>query len=178
MIPHRIRGLSPFLRLPFLQLALVSGLLLLGLLGVSPWGYAAEGAPKAGDPELEARVERVASELRCLVCQNQAIADSNAELAQDLRREVREMLARGKSEAEVREFMVARYGDFILYRPPFKATTLLLWLGPFVLLIAGGWGLRRIALNRRRVATDASLSAEEEARLRTLLGGGRENEAR
>ncbi len=139
---------------------------------------AAEPAPPAYDPALEAQVQRVASQLRCLVCQNQSLADSHAELAQDLRREVREMLAGGKSEAEVREFMVARYGDYVLYQPPFKATTLLLWLGPFALLIAGAWGLARIAVGRRRVATQPGLNAEEEARLRALLAGGRENEAR
>src|SRR5690606_28208768 len=100
------------------------------------------------------------------------------ELAQDLRREVREMLASGKSEAQVREFMVARYGDFVLYRPPFRASTLLLWVGPFVLLIGGIWGLRRIALGRRQVTKPVHLSAEEEARLRVLLRGGAENEAR
>jgi cytochrome c-type biogenesis protein CcmH len=131
-------------------------------------------APRPSDPALEAQVQRVASELRCLVCQNQTIADSNAELARDLRREVRAMLARGQSEEQVREFMVARYGDFILYRPPFKATTLLLWAGPFVLLGAGIWGLGRIARGRRRVVGAAALSPEEEARLDAIVNG-REN---
>jgi cytochrome c-type biogenesis protein CcmH len=87
------------------------------------------------------------------------------------------MLASGKSEAEVREFMVARYGDFILYRPPFKATTLLLWAGPFVLMLAGIWGLRRIATHRKQVVGEASLSADEQARLRALVAGPG-NEAR
>ena len=133
---------------------------------------AAEQAPQPpADPELEEKVQRVASELRCLVCQNQTIADSNAELAQDLRREVRAMLAAGKSEEDVREFMVARYGDFVLYRPPFNAATVLLWVGPFVLLLAGIWGLRRIAVTRRQVAGEAALSPEEAARLRALVGG-------
>ncbi|MPZ43302.1 MAG: cytochrome c-type biogenesis protein CcmH [Betaproteobacteria bacterium] len=144
---------------------------------VAPMGHAAEGTAPATDPQLEAQVQRVASELRCLVCQNQTIADSNAELAQDLRGQVRAMFASGKSEAEVRDFMVARYGDFILYRPPFKATTLLLWIGPFVLLLAGIWGLRRIAINRRRIVGEASLSPDEQARLRRIMAGA-ENEAR
>ncbi|MGH8665381.1 MAG: cytochrome c-type biogenesis protein [Burkholderiales bacterium] len=144
---------------------------------VAPMGHAAEGTAPATDPQLEAQVQRVASELRCLVCQNQTIADSNAELAQDLRGQVRAMLASGRSEAEVREFMVARYGDFVLYRPPFKATTLLLWIGPFVLLLAGIWGLRRIAINRRRIVGDVSLSADEQARLHRIVTGA-ENEAR
>lgn len=149
------------------------------VLMLAPFAHAADttGAPPAADPALEAQVQQVAAELRCLVCQNQTIADSNAELAQDLRRQVREMLASGKSEAEVREFMVARYGDFILYRPPFKAATLLLWVGPFVLMLAGIWGLRRIATQRKQVVGEASLSADEQARLRALVAGP-ENEAR
>ena len=138
---------------------------------------AAEPPPAGHDPVLEEKVQRIAQELRCLVCQNQTIADSNAELAQDLRREVREMLARGKSEAEVREFMTARYGDFILYRPPFKAATLALWVGPFLLLAAGIWGLRRIARNRRRVTGEPALTAEERARVQALVGAA-EHEAR
>jgi cytochrome c-type biogenesis protein CcmH len=155
----------------------IASLLLLLASMVAPIAYAAEGAAPAADPRLEEQVQRVASELRCLVCQNQTIANSHAELAQDLRAQVRTMLASGKSEAEVREFMVARYGDFILYRPPFKATTLLLWVGPFGLLLAGIWGLRRIAVNRRRVVGDAGLSVDEQARLRQIMAGA-ENEAR
>jgi cytochrome c-type biogenesis protein CcmH len=156
---------------------MIGRLLLLLALMVAPLAHAAEAAAPAADPRLEAQVQRVASELRCLVCQNQTIADSNAELAQDLRAQVRTMLASGKSEADVREFMVARYGDFILYRPPFKVTTLLLWIGPFCLLLAGVWGLRRIAVNRRRVVVDSGLSADEQVRLRRIVAGP-ENEAR
>jgi len=94
-------------------------------------------------PTLERRVNDLAHELRCLVCQNQTIADSNAPLAQDLRNQIREQLQDGKSEREVIDFMVARYGDFVLYRPPFKATTVALWAGPFVLLALGVWLLVR-----------------------------------
>jgi cytochrome c-type biogenesis protein CcmH len=135
----------------------------------------AADAPAAGDDAaLEAKVQRVASELRCLVCQNQTIADSNAELAQDLRREVRRMLARGDSEAEVRRFMVERYGNFVLYRPPLDGTTWVLWAGPFVLLLGGLWVLRRIALQRRtRAEAPAALSPEDQQRL-ALLTSGRE----
>src|SRR5881394_1176669 len=86
---------------------------------------------------LERRVTDLAHELRCLVCQNQTIAESNAPLAVDLRNQIREQLAAGKSEREVVDFMVARYGDFVLYRPPFKATTILLWAGPFLFLLVG-----------------------------------------
>lgn len=127
-------------------------------------------APDA-NPELEAKVQRVSQELRCLVCQNQTIADSNAELAQDLRREVRSMLAGGSSEDEVRRFMVERYGDFVLYRPPFQATTLALWLGPFLLLIGAMWIAQRIIRARRRTTPAAdTLTPEEQARLRSLVG--------
>jgi cytochrome c-type biogenesis protein CcmH len=95
------------------------------------------------DPGVERRVTSLAHELRCLVCQNQTIADSNAPLAQDLRNQIREQLKAGKSERDVIDFMVARYGDFVLYRPPFKAATVALWAGPFVLLALGAWLLIR-----------------------------------
>ena len=116
---------------------------------------------------LDKRVAALADELRCLVCQNQTLAESNAPLAVDLRNQIREQLAKGASEGEVRDFMVARYGDFVLYKPPFKATTLVLWLGPFVLLALGLWVLRRVA-TRRRVAAPP-LSAAERSRAAKLL---------
>lgn len=101
----------------------------------------------ADDEAVEGRVKRIAGELRCLVCQNQTIADSNAALAEDLRRQVREMIAAGRSDAEIIAFMTQRYGDFVLYRPPLKETTALLWFGPLLLLVLGGgalwWTLRR-----------------------------------
>jgi cytochrome c-type biogenesis protein CcmH len=132
---------------------------------------AGEAQPTVADPALEARVLKLSEVLRCLVCQNQSIAESNAELAQDLRGQVREQLAAGKSEKEVVDYMVARYGDFVLYQPPVKSTTLLLWAGPGVLLAGGlawlGWRLRS---RRREAAPD--LSAEEHARARALLEGG------
>ncbi|MCC6534302.1 MAG: cytochrome c-type biogenesis protein CcmH [Burkholderiales bacterium] len=156
----------------------VRALLALVALLVCVRALAADMAPPASDPELEARVQRVAEELRCLVCQNQTIADSNAELAQDLRGQVRTMLARGASEQEVREFMVARYGDFVLYRPPMKATTLVLWVGPFVLLLGGAWILRRVVVARRRSAQAQDLSAEDAARVRELVGTRTEPHAR
>jgi cytochrome c-type biogenesis protein CcmH len=116
---------------------------------------------------LEERTKDLAHELRCLVCQNQTIADSNAPLAQDLRNQIREQLAAGRSEREVIDYMVTRYGDFVLYRPPFKATTLALWLGPFVLLALGAlifW--RRVA---RRPPPAPQLSEAERARAAKLL---------
>ena len=121
----------------------------------------------ADDPVFEKRVTALANELRCLVCQNQTLADSNAPLAVDLRNQIREQLAGGASEREVVDFMVARYGDFVLYRPPFKASTLALWVGPFVFLILGIWILlRRIA--KRRVL-EPQLPEAERARAAKLL---------
>ena len=109
--------------------------LLLALLAAG--AQAKEAAPAAADPALEARVMRIAVELRCLVCQNQTIADSHADLAVDLRRQVREMLQQGQSEQQILDFMTTRYGDFVLYRPPVKSTTLLLWYGPATMAVLG-----------------------------------------
>ena len=125
------------------------------------------GSAAAQDPALDKRVAGLAHELRCLVCQNQTLADSNAPLAVDLRNQIREQLKGGASEREVIDFMVARYGDFVLYRPPLKASTLALWIGPFVLLLGGALLLwRRIA--RRRVP-EPQLSDADHARAAKLL---------
>src|SRR3989475_11012436 len=121
----------------------------------------------ADDVALDKRVIDLASELRCLVCQNQSLAESNAGLAVDLRNQIREQLARGASEREVVDFMVARYGDFVVYRPPLKASTFLLWFGPFVLLIAGIYVLiRRI---RRQRTMNGQLSEADRPRGEQLL---------
>jgi cytochrome c-type biogenesis protein CcmH len=120
----------------------------------------------AQDRDLDRRVADLSQELRCLVCQNQTLADSNAPLAVDLRNQVREQLAAGKSEAEVVDFLVARYGDFVLYRPPLKASTLFLWIGPFVFLLAGAWLLVR-RVNTR--SPETPLSDEDRARAAKLL---------
>lgn len=148
----------------------VAAALVLALAMPAPAVFAADAESAASDPRIERQVQRVAEELRCLVCQNQTIADSNAELARDLRREVRQMLVRGASEAEVREFMVTRYGDFILYRPPFKATTIALWVGPFVLLLAGFLIHRRTVAAKRRMDESVDLSADDAAKIESLLG--------
>jgi cytochrome c-type biogenesis protein CcmH len=116
--------------------------------------WAKEAVPASADPVLEAQVMRIASELRCLVCQNQTIADSHADLAQDLRRQVREMLQRGESEKQITDYMTARYGDFVLYRPPLKATTALLWFGPALLMLAGLAGLVFVLWRRTRMSAD------------------------
>lgn len=118
------------------------------------------------DPALERRVHSLASELRCLVCQNQTLADSNAPLAVDLRNQVREQLKSGKSERDVVEFLTARYGDFVLYRPPLKATTLLLWAGPFLLL---GFGAVLLFLRMRRKPPPLELSEADRERAAKLL---------
>ena len=124
-------------------------------------------AAAQADPALEKRVTGLAHELRCLVCQNQTLAESNAPLAVDLRNQIREQLQGGASEQDVLDFMVARYGDFVLYRPPFKATTLALWLGPFLLLALGIAVLVRRLLRRR--APGPQLSDAERARAARLL---------
>ncbi len=114
-------------------------------------------SPAAADPALEARVLAVAEELRCLVCQNETIAASSAELAIDLRKQIRQQLLQGRSEAQILDFMVQRYGDFVLYRPPLKASTLLLWLGPFVLLLVG-LGALVVQIRQRRATSVAAHS--------------------
>jgi cytochrome c-type biogenesis protein CcmH len=119
------------------------------------------------DPALEKRVRELSSELRCLVCQNQTLADSNAPLAVDLRNQVREQLKSGKSERDVIAFLVARYGDFVLYRPPLQANTVLLWIGPFILLALGALLLAHRL--RRRRAAEPELSDVDRARAAKLL---------
>jgi cytochrome c-type biogenesis protein CcmH len=107
------------------------------------------------DPALQARYEHINRELRCLVCQNQTIADSNATLAQDLRREVREMITAGRTDDEIREFMIARYGDFVLYRPRMTAGNFLLWAAPVLLLLLGGFiGIRYVRRQAAEVDAD------------------------
>jgi cytochrome c-type biogenesis protein CcmH len=130
----------------------------------------AEEAASAADPVAEKRLLELSVELRCLVCQNQTIADSNAELAQDLRREIRTMIKDGKSNPEIIDFMVVRYGDFVLYRPPVKATTLLLWGGPVALLFLSIFVLWRYLRRRAtRIAEETPLSADQTHRAEALL---------
>jgi cytochrome c-type biogenesis protein CcmH len=118
-------------------------------------------AGAASDADLDKRLDHVAQQLRCLVCQNQSIADSHAQLALDLKKEARTQLSQGRSEQEVIDFMVQRYGDFVLYRPPFNAATVLLWVGPFALLAAGLAALL-VNLRRRGLGADDPLSEENE----------------
>jgi cytochrome c-type biogenesis protein CcmH len=122
----------------------------------------------------ETRIRQLEEKLRCLVCQNQTLADSNAELAGDLRKHVRAQVAAGRSDEEIVSFLVQRYGDFVLYEPPFKATTLLLWLGPFVLLLGAG-AILIVTLRRRRDAPEEpALGAEERRVVERVLGPDRD----
>ena len=137
-----------------------------------PLAHAGEALPTADDVALEKRVMAVSEELRCLVCQNQTIADSHAELAVDLKNQVREKLRQGMSEKEIVDYMVARYGDFVLYRPLVKRSTLLLWFGPILLLLVA-FGVLVVKLRQRRKAMEEApkLSADEHARAESLLSG-------
>ena len=121
------------------------------------------------DPKLESRARAISAELRCMVCQNQSIDDSNAELAKDLRLLVRERLKQGDSDQAVMDYVVSRYGEFVLLKPRVSIRTLVLWGAPATLLVIGGIALVVFARRRRTVATEAPLSAEEEARLEKLL---------
>jgi cytochrome c-type biogenesis protein CcmH len=122
--------------------------------------HAADAPLTAVEPELEKKMLRISAELRCLVCQNQTIADSNAELAVDLRRQVLDMLRSGQSEQQIIDYMTARYGDFVLYRPPVKGTTFLLWFGPIVLMV-GGLATLVLVLRRRSRLGNEHFDAEE-----------------
>jgi cytochrome c-type biogenesis protein CcmH/NrfF len=130
-----------------------------------------EALPTLNDPVAAKREVELAKQLRCLVCQNETIADSRASLAVDLRNKLREQMAAGKSDAEIITFMTERYGDFVLYKPPLKATTVLLWVGPFLLLAIGllvGW---RVVRTRASTARPQPLSAADRERAERLLSG-------
>lgn len=140
------------------------GLMLYGALS-----WAAAPAPQ--DEPLEARYRALTSELRCLVCQNESISDSHADLAKDLRNQVRAMMEDGKTDQEITDYLVARYGDFVLFRPRLKGLTAALWFGPFVLAGLGVLLLIYYVLRRRKGMSDAPLSGGEQDRLRSLLRG-------
>ena len=145
---------------------------LIGLLFLSGPVWAGEARPLADDPVSEARLKHLAVELRCLVCQNQTLADSNAPLAEDLRREVREMIAKNMSDQEIIEFLTARYGDFVLYRPPLKATTTLLWVGPFLLVIVGATALIITLRRRAGKVVDGPVTEDGHRRVEQWLAEG------
>jgi cytochrome c-type biogenesis protein CcmH len=144
--------------------------LLVALLLACGPGHAVEPSEMLPDPALEARARTISRELRCVVCQNQSVDDSNAEVAHDIRRAVRERLVAGDTDRQVLDYMVGRYGDYVLLDPPFKTRTLILWLGAPLVLLLGSAGIW-LAARRRTAALDAAapLSAEERARLDSLL---------
>ena len=149
---HQRTGKARSVVAAWLRLMRLTGLFLLA--SVIGLAAAKEATPAADDPALEARMQRIAVELRCLVCQNQTIADSHAGLADDLRREIREQLLRGSSDEQVVQYMTDRYGDFIRYRPPMKAATAALWVGPIVLLVGGLLVLVLVLRRRARMAPE------------------------
>ena len=130
---------------------------------------AKEAAPLAQDEAVEKRLVDISSELRCLVCQNESLSGSHAELAYDLRREIRTMIKDGKSDKEIMDFMVDRYGDFVRYRPPLKASTLLLWFGPGLFMVVGLAGLVLYVRRRNKAIKDSPLSDEEQRQADRLL---------
>lgn len=130
----------------------------------------AQDARRVGDdPEVERRLRNLSQELRCPVCQNETLADSRSELADDLRNQIREQIRAGKSDKEIKAFLTARYGNFILFRPPVKPTTYLLWFGPFVLLLGGLAFLFRYVRQRRELIVDRPLSVDERRRAAEML---------
>jgi cytochrome c-type biogenesis protein CcmH len=141
------------------------------------FAYAGEAKDIAADPVLEKRMIGLAEKLRCLVCQNESLASSHAELAEDLRREVREQMSKGMSDQEIMDYLVARYGDFVLYEPPVKSYTVLLWFGPFALLLAGVVLLLFQLRKRRRSMPEVALSSEAEQRATALLNNDKDNQA-
>lgn len=130
---------------------------------------AQDARPMENNAAVEVQVQRLSEELRCLVCQNQTLADSHAELAQDLKQEIRTMATKGMSDQAIVDYLVARYGDFVRYRPPLKSTTLLLWLGPFAFMLAGGISLFITLRRREKLATDAPLNEDEARKVSELL---------
>jgi len=149
-------------------------LCLLALLWLSLAAGAQTAQPTTDDPVANKRAVQLAEELRCLVCQNQTIADSHAELAVDLRRQIREQIAQGRSDTQIVDYMVERYGDFVLYRPPLKGTTLFLWFGPPALLLFGLVFLFYYLKSRRKRVEEQQLSDSERREAQALLGGARE----
>jgi cytochrome c-type biogenesis protein CcmH len=139
---------------------------------------AKDAAPLAEDPVLEARLMAISEELRCLVCQNESLAGSRADLALDLRREIRTMIRDGKTDKEILDFMVGRYGDFVRYRPPVKPTTWLLWVGPFLLLGGGVAAMLMFLRRRTKQPLAGPLSDEERHRAEALLANSSSKENR
>ena len=149
---------------------------LLLLFSLAATGVAQTAPPLAEDPEIEKRLQALSQELRCLVCQNETLADSRAGLAEDLRREIRDQMKAGKSDKEIIAFLTARYGDFVLYRPRVTPTTYLLWFGPFILLAVGLLVLYQQVKQRRKQITQQPLSDQDRRRLEELLAASNDKE--
>lgn len=151
--------------------------LLLALMFLLPAGWAKEATPVAEDPEIERRMLELSEDLRCLVCQNETLAGSRADFANDLRREIREQMQANKSDEEIVDFLVARYGEFVLYRPPLKPTTLFLWFGPFILLLGGAVVLVAYLKRRRKRTEEPELSEQQRRQAEALLKDSKGNNA-
>ncbi|TFH12134.1 MAG: cytochrome c-type biogenesis protein CcmH [Nitrosomonadales bacterium] len=144
-------------------------ILLLVILIAPSLGWAKEALPVAENPEIEKRMITLSEELRCLVCQNESLAGSRSDFAKDIRREIREQLIANKSDKEITDFLVARYGDFVLYRPPVRSNTMLLWFGPFILLLIGAGVLIIYLKQRRKLLVETPLSNEQLKQAEALL---------
>ncbi|MCX7184948.1 MAG: cytochrome c-type biogenesis protein CcmH [Nitrosospira sp.] len=152
-------------------------ILLLAFVLLSPLSWAKEAAPVAEDPVLERRMIALSEDLRCLVCQNESLAGSRADFANDLRREIREQMQANKSDREIIDFLVARYGDFVLYRPPVKPATYLLWGGPFAFLLTGAGILFFYLKRRRKQVEEPPLTEEQHRHAEALLKEDKGNNA-
>lgn len=144
-------------------------LITLCLLILTSTSFAKEAIPMAEDPALEARLMQISKELRCMVCQNESLADSHADLAKDLRREVRDLISQGKTDEQIKVFLTQRYGDFVLYKPRVNAKTWLLWFGPFVMLLGIAIGVGIFLKKRRNSLIEEPLTPAESARIKSLL---------
>lgn len=149
-------------------------ILLLCLMPV--FAHAGEAKDIVADQVTEKRMIGLAENLRCLVCQNESLASSHAELAEDLRREVREQIKKGMSDQEILDYLVSRYGDFVLYKPPVKGYTMLLWFGPFMLFLLAGAGLFYQLRKRRKSVPETDLTAEAQQRAAAMLNNDKENQ--
>ena len=147
---------------------MIRALILASLLTLPSIVFAIDAEPAFDNPAMQERYERLTRELRCLVCQNQTIADSNATLAQDLRREVRELMTEGKTDAEINDFLTARYGDFVLYNPPVKPRTYLLWAAPGLLVILGLGAAVTVVIRRARTARENPAALDNDNETETL----------
>lgn len=166
--PQRQEGPQRFTDRLLRHLALLISAIALSIACLSAPSMAKDAQPNE-DPKIEQRMKALTQQIRCLVCQNETLADSRADLAEDLRKQIREQMRAGKSDQEILAFLTQRYGDFVLYNPPVKKTTYLLWFGPFVLLIGGTIVLYRYLKSRREMIKEEPLSADERTRAEEIL---------